>query len=86
MKLVARGKQHRKARGRVAILVRDQRTDAGLTQAELSKRAGVNRGTVIAAEARDARSSVRFCLKVAGALGLSLRTILHAHLIDAVED
>ena len=72
--------------GYVATLIRMRREAAHLTQAELAEQAGVSRGTVVAAEARDVRSTIGFCLKVARALDIPIKAMIHAHVMDAMRN
>lgn len=55
--------------------VRQARTAAGLTQAELAASAGVTRQTVVAVEAGDYAPSVYLALALAARLGTSVETL-----------
>lgn len=61
----------------VKIAIRWARTDAGMTQRELAKRAGVTQQQIAKLEHPDANPSVDTLMKVAAALGARLAIDIH---------
>ncbi|TVR00086.1 MAG: transcriptional regulator [Spirochaetaceae bacterium] len=60
---------------RVISNLRDQRTAAGLTQAQLAEAAGVTRQTIIAIEKGNYTPSVLLALKLARILGTAVEEL-----------